>query len=351
MSESAPMPPPAALRRDITPRPASIALAAGISVLLHLAAMAALAPQEQPRLEGGGEAAPAALGTSFADFAQGMLVPEQPETVTPHSSASPPVHTPPPATQPAAAPMLRPTQDPVAVRPVPADTAHEAPETTSAAPALPPVTQHAVAPRLAPAQDPAAVMPAPAEATAPGHSADSAEATPVQEVALAAPSEVVTPDTTPTELAPAQSRRPAPRPEPPAPRPQQAQPQPQRPPQGNAPQAAQRGSPEEAQGDAASAAPARPQAEAAGNAAASNYPGEVLRRIQRVRQTRSPARGRVLVSFSISDSGGLSAVSVARSSGNAALDRVALDHIRRAAPFPPPPSGAQRQFSFEFVGR
>lgn len=318
MSDGALMPTPAAMRRDITPRPASIALAAGISVLLHLAAMAALAPQEQPRLAGGGEAAPAALGTSFADFAQGMLVPEQPETLTPHSPAPQPAHE--------ALPPLAPA-------------------------APPPSVQPAAAPLLAPAQDPVAVTPAPAEATAPGHSTDSAEAAPVQEVALAAPSEVVTPDTRPTDLAPAHSRRPAPRPAQPAPPPQQAQPQPQRAPQGNAPQSAQRGSPEEAQGQAASAAPARPQAEAAGNAAASNYPGEVLRRIQRVRQTRSPARGRVLVSFSIADGGGLSAISVARSSGNAALDRVALDHIRRAAPFPPPPSGAQRQFSFEFVGR
>lgn len=351
MNESAPMPTPAALRHDITPRPASIALAGGISVLLHLAAMAALAPQEPARLAGGGEAAPAALGTSFADFAQGMLVPEQPETVTPHSPASPPMHTPPPATQPAAVPLLAPTQDPVAVRLAPADAAQAAPETTSATPARPPATQHAAAPRLAPAQDPVAVMPALAEATAPGHSTDSTEAAPVQDVALAAPGEVVTPDTTPGDLAPEQSRRPAPRPEPPAPRPRQAQTQPQRPPQGNAPQSAQRGSPEDRQGQAASAVPSRPQTEVAGNAAASTYPGEVLRRIQRVRQTRSPARGRVLVSFSISDSGGLGAVSVARSSGNAALDRVALDHIRRAAPFPPPPSGAQRQFSFEFVGR
>lgn len=307
MSECAPVLTPAALRRDITPRPASIALAAGISVLLHLAAMAALAPQEPARLAGGGEAAPAALGTSFADFAQDMLVPEQPATVIPHSPAPQPAQAPPPTAQPAAAPSL------------------------------------------APAQDPVAVTPAPAGATVPGHADGRAEAAPLPEVALAAPSEVVTPDTRPTELAPEQSRRPAPRPEQPAPGPQQ--PQPQRAPQGNAPQAAQRGSPEDAQGQAASAAPSRPQTEAAGNAAASNYPGEVLRRIQRVRQARSPARGRVLVSFSISSSGGLSAVSVARSSGNAALDRVALDHIRRAAPFPPPPSGAQRQFSFEFVGR
>jgi protein TonB len=77
----------------------------------------------------------------------------------------------------------------------------------------------------------------------------------------------------------------------------------------------------------------------------------VLRKIQRVRQVRSPARGRVVVAFSIAPSGALASVSVSRSSGHAALDRVALEHIQRAAPFSPPPQGAQRQFNFEFVGR
>ncbi|HSF64458.1 MAG TPA: TonB family protein [Paracoccaceae bacterium] len=41
---------------------------------------------------------------------------------------------------------------------------------------------------------------------------------------------------------------------------------------------------------------------------------------------------------------------ILRSSGSATLDAAALDHIRRAAPFPPPPDGGAR-FSFEFVAR
>ncbi|TVP69897.1 MAG: energy transducer TonB [Rhodobacteraceae bacterium] len=58
-----------------------------------------------------------------------------------------------------------------------------------------------------------------------------------------------------------------------------------------------------------------------------------------------------MVAFSVGSNGGLASVSVAQSSGHAGLDQTALDHIRRAAPFPPPPAGAQCQFSFEFVGR
>ena len=63
------------------------------------------------------------------------------------------------------------------------------------------------------------------------------------------------------------------------------------------------------------------------------------------------ARGRTVVAFSISDAGALASVKVLQSSGSTDLDQVAVDHIRRAAPFPKPPSGARRQFSFEFVGR
>jgi protein TonB len=33
------------------------------------------------------------------------------------------------------------------------------------------------------------------------------------------------------------------------------------------------------------------------------------------------------------------------------LDKIALDHIRRAAPFPAPPEGADRTYSTEFVGK
>ncbi len=56
-------------------------------------------------------------------------------------------------------------------------------------------------------------------------------------------------------------------------------------------------------------------------------------------------RGQVVVAFSIDDGGGVSDLHVAHSSGTKALDALALDMVRDAAPFPPPPRGAARSFS------
>lgn len=88
-----------------------------------------------------------------------------------------------------------------------------------------------------------------------------------------------------------------------------------------------------------------------GNVAAFNYPGKVMRRISRVPKPRVNSRGTTVVSFSISAGGGLARVSVARSSGSTALDQAAVRVIRKAAPFPKPPHGAQRQFSIKIKGQ
>lgn len=100
----------------------------------------------------------------------------------------------------------------------------------------------------------------------------------------------------------------------------------------------------QAQGRSANRREGNRRAREAGNAAASNYPGRVYAKIRRTRQRAAGGRGTVRVRFSIGGSGGLAGVSVAASSGSAAVDRAAVDHIRRAAPFPAPPPGAQRRF-------
>ncbi|MBY5935646.1 TonB family protein [Tateyamaria omphalii] len=109
------------------------------------------------------------------------------------------------------------------------------------------------------------------------------------------------------------------------------------------------------QTDGTAAAPAQRAtgqgATQAGNAAASNYPGQVMRRIQRVRRPRVSAQGAATVAFRVASNGGLSTVSVARSSGSAELDRAAMQVIQRAAPFPAPPQGARRSFSIQIQGR
>ena len=50
-------------------------------------------------------------------------------------------------------------------------------------------------------------------------------------------------------------------------------------------------------------------------------------------------RGRTTVTFDIGASGALGDVRVGQSSGSAQLDQIALQTVRNAAPFPPPPNG------------
>ena len=97
------------------------------------------------------------------------------------------------------------------------------------------------------------------------------------------------------------------------------------------------------QGRAARQSDGARQNNAAGNAAVSNYPGQVARKLGRaVRPQRGRDRGEVVVSFTVTKSGGVSSIRVARGSGSQALDRAALDTVNRAAPFPPIPDAAGR---------
>ena len=322
---------------DLRPKGRTIALALCASIAVHLGALAALGPRDEGVLiEGGGEAAPAALGTSFEAFAAGSHQPASPAPQAPDRPAqtvtaqNPAPLLPDRATPAAATAAQMPQQAlPLAARPVvTAPVAEDA--------LLPHVAQRVVAPELA-ALPPDVVRSAPP---------DWVDPTP-HKPAVAVDQAHIPPS---PEVSPRPPSRPRDRTTPAPPAPRQTATAPAAP-RGNAAQNAQRGSQQGTQGQAAYTATTRAATAQAGNAAASNYPGEVMRRIQRVRQARSPARGRVLVAFGIAESGALASISVARSSGHGALDQVALDHIRRAAPFPAPPAGAQRQFSFEFVGR
>ncbi|WP_112311788.1 energy transducer TonB family protein [Pseudogemmobacter bohemicus] len=81
-----------------------------------------------------------------------------------------------------------------------------------------------------------------------------------------------------------------------------------------------------------------------GSASAKNYGASVMKKIQRTKKKSPPRgqRGKAVVTLTVTDSGGLAGASIARSSGSAELDAIAVDHVRRAAPFPPPPAGAKR---------
>lgn len=99
----------------------------------------------------------------------------------------------------------------------------------------------------------------------------------------------------------------------------------------------------------ASKATASASSAGAGNAAAAaSYESQVMKKIMRTRKKTGSEKGFVKIAFSISGSGALAGVSVKVSSGSAKLDQIALNHIQRAAPFPPPPPGAKQNFTFNF---
>ena len=87
-----------------------------------------------------------------------------------------------------------------------------------------------------------------------------------------------------------------------------------------------------------------------GDVSPAAYAKAVMKKVRATKRKTGAGRGTVVVGFTIASDGGLAAVQVLRSSGNGALDNVAVDHIRRSAPFPPP-SGAPASYSFEFIGK
>lgn len=76
----------------------------------------------------------------------------------------------------------------------------------------------------------------------------------------------------------------------------------------------------------------------------------MIKRIRATPRHGAAGHGTALVGFEIGALGALASVRILRSLGSEGLDRAALDHIRRAAPFPPPPAPPAR-FSLEFVSK
>ncbi len=81
-----------------------------------------------------------------------------------------------------------------------------------------------------------------------------------------------------------------------------------------------------------------------------NYRGTVLAHLSRHKQFPAEARARgeagvASVTFSLNGSGGVTSVRLARSSGSSSLDQEVQAMVRRASPFPPPPSGQAMSFT------
>ena len=333
----------------------SLAIHAGVAVVYFASPVVEMEGASAGAVE-------ARLGNSFADMAAGTLAPEMPETLAeePHpveipvspvasaeivqpeeATATEAVHaaSPPPevSTLVPALPIetaLRP--DALAATRVESDA--DAAEQTTVSTALieateaePPATETAVAP-------PVEVL----RPVTPSAAAEVAE-TPVPDTLTATSDTAV--ETSPRPIARPERTVAEERPAEPRPRPPQSAP-------GNAQENAVAGS---ATGATTATAPQQlagtGRSAETGNAAASNYPGEVMRRISRVGRPRVSARGTTVIAFSIDGNGGLNGLSVAQSSGSERLDSAALQVVRRAAPFPPPPSGAQRRFTIQIEGR
>jgi len=84
------------------------------------------------------------------------------------------------------------------------------------------------------------------------------------------------------------------------------------------------------------------------------YAQRLWRHIAARRPSGTHIPGTAIVTFTITSNGSLKALSLARSSGNTMLDRLALRTVRAAAPFPVPPpelQGADMEFSLPFSFR
>lgn len=81
------------------------------------------------------------------------------------------------------------------------------------------------------------------------------------------------------------------------------------------------------------------------------YANLVRARVAPTRSSETGTVGTAVVAFGLTTTGSLAYARIARSSGNAANDAVALAAVRGAAPFPPPPPGAtpsQLQFTIPY---
>lgn len=90
---------------------------------------------------------------------------------------------------------------------------------------------------------------------------------------------------------------------------------------------------------------------AAGSSDDANYRGSVFGALSRARQAVEQAArarhltGQVVMAVVLTATGAIDKLSIVQSSGHPDADAFALDMVRRAAPFPPPPPGASHTFT------
>ena len=139
------------------------------------------------------------------------------------------------------------------------------------------------------------------------------------------------------------------RPSRPTPRPDQRPRQQRQPPRAAPPSQAGNGGQNQADAAAAARAPAAVSGQGrGGEAEVARYPGVVIGELRRALRRVGSSRGEVVVRFTVTAGGQLAGVSVARSSGSAAVDAAGIATVQRAAPFPPiPPAAARNSWTFD----
>ncbi len=354
-------------------------LAGAASIALHAAMATTLLSAAEPvETKGGGSAVQASLGSSFANMAVGTMTAE---TVT--EAVEPLSPTPPDETVPTTPDAVEPSQPAETARKPDPDLAHETrPQADTARAPSPQTTERAAStvPQAADVPPNTVTAPEAARPTAPIAAvtpeeplgAEAAQASPLSTAEAVAPDASASPS---PELETITSMTEDPGRVLTSPRPagrttefERRNRQPDPPPTQRAerieepPLQTSRGDNKERSARAGSdtgsreAAPAQARQgagrnAAAGNSAASNYGGAVMQQLSRVPRPRSGNRGTAVVTFRIASNGGLAGVSLARSSGSGALDNAAVQLIRRAAPFPPPPTGARTSYQIAIEGR
>ncbi|MAQ83106.1 MAG: hypothetical protein CMH12_07730 [Maritimibacter sp.] len=358
-------------------RAVTIAAGAGLlSLLAHGTALVAFQEAPAPAAMDSAPPGTARLGNAFADMVAGAPAPVDATEVTEpaDTDTATPVET--PETEPASPTELSEATETTSA-PETAPERVEAAQPGQTEPASPDAATPVAPPEMAdtPPPDPAPsasapvdvelstaepvlpVQPETAEDPDPAPPTETAE-TPAPEAAPVAPEtvEALPPDgselavlsappppSRPEDLVPESERTPTPPPPQTTPPPRSA---------GNAAEDTRRGTAtgtetanDASQGNGNSAAAA-----AATARAAAQYGNAVMTRIARTRRERTRLPGVALVAFQIGSNGGLVSVGIARSSGSPQLDQIAMNHIRRAGPFPPPPPGARTSFSVEFAG-
>lgn len=293
-------------------------LAAGLSFSIHLA-IAGSWPQNEGIVVGGDVAGEVALGNSFADLVAGTLQSAAPDgDITPTSAAT--------QTKPA-----QPAYD--AIPRVETTMQTVQPDTTTAVSTTSTIT------------------PADGERVRQSAVPSGASGSPLAVVAANTPSDVISPSATREAAAVTTSIRPVARP---AYRPPVRQaadaPEPAPAPRGNAEVNAAAGRETGTQGGtvAQSSAAQQTTARQVGQGEIDTYKSRVASRVIRVaeRMRSRGTQGTVVVGMQIAPNGTLAGATIAQSSGDAAADTIALDAIRRAAPFDPTPTGQSISVAF-----